>query len=83
EAEAWLKVRGRMGGSMSHAAEGDGAGAAGRSAQVPLNQDWIRFRGEMDSEAYEEMLKKTPAEYRELVKQYFEELSGEGQKPQK
>ena len=47
--------------------------------RVPLNQDWIRFRGQMDSEAYEEMLKKTPPEYRELVKQYFEELSREGQ----
>ncbi len=68
-----------MGGTMSHRAEGGGAGAVERAQRVPLNQDWVRFRGEMNSEAYEEMLKKTPAEYRDLVKQYFDELSREGQ----
>ena len=78
-AEAWALAHGRMGGSMSHRAEGGGAGGAERVQRVPLNQDWVRFRGEMNSEAYEEMLKKTPAEYRELVKQYFDELSREGQ----
>jgi len=83
EAEAWLLAQGRLGGSTRHAAEDGGSGGFGRSAQVPLNQDWIRFRGEMGSEAYEEMLKKTPAEYRELVKQYFEELSREGQATQR
>ena len=78
-AEAWAVAQGRMGGTMSHRAEGGGAGAVERAQRVPLNQDWVRFRGEMNSEAYEEMLKKTPAEYRDLVKQYFDELSREGQ----
>ncbi|MDX9868378.1 MAG: hypothetical protein RBT78_10665, partial [Kiritimatiellia bacterium] len=55
-----------------------GAGGQDAARRVPLNPAWIRFRGEMDSEAYGEMLKKTPAEYRELVKRYFEELSREG-----
>ncbi len=61
-----------------------GAGRAGgmgedspRSESASAN--WMRFRGEMDAEACEELLKKTPAEYRELVKQYFEELSRDGQ----
>lgn len=84
EAEAWAVVRGRMGGSLSHQADGGGAGAGlERAPQVPLNQDWVRFRGEMNSEAYEEMLKKTPAEYRGLVKQYFEELSRQNQNDSK
>lgn len=83
EAEAWLLAQGRLGGLTRRVVEGSGAGGFGRMAQVPLNQDWIRFRGEMGSEAYEEMLKQTPAEYRELVKQYFEELSREGQSPQR
>ena len=77
--ESWASVQARLGGGRQRqAAGGSGAGAA-RMPRVPLNQDWIRFRGQMDSEAYEEMLKKTPPEYRELVKQYFEELSREGQ----
>ena len=83
EADAWMQVQGRMGGSSKHVAEGGGAGALGRTARVPLNQDWVRFRGDVGSEAYEEMLKKTPAEYRDLVKQYFEELSREGQESKK
>ena len=83
QADAWAQVMGRMGGTKSRAAEGGGAGGLERSRRVPLNQDWVRFRGERGSEAYEEMLKKTPAEYRELVKQYFEELSREGQDAQK
>jgi len=41
---------------------GPGAASADRSPRVPLNQDWVRFRGEMNSEAFEEMLRKTPAE---------------------
>ncbi len=82
QAEAWAQARGRMGGSLSHMAAGGGAGGPERARQVPLNQDWVRFRGEMGSAAYEEMLKKTPAEYRELVKQYFDELSHEGQDTQ-
>jgi hypothetical protein len=82
QAEAWVQVQGRMGGTMSHQAAGGGADGLDRARRVPLNQDWVRFRGEMSSEAYEEMLKKTPAEYRDLVKQYFEELSREGQAAQ-
>jgi len=84
ESEAWAVARGRMGGSLSHQADGGSAGAGlERTPQVPLNQDWVRFRGEMNSEAYEEMLKKTPAEYRGLVKQYFEELSRQNQNDSK
>ena len=78
--EAWAVVRGRMGGSLSHQADGGSGSGFDRAPEVPLNQDWVRFRGEMNSDAYEEMLKKTPAEYRGLVKQYFEELSKEGQR---
>lgn len=78
-AEAWASVQARLGGLAKR--RGDGGSGAGldRTPRVSLNQDWIRFRGEMDSEAFEDMLKKTPAEYRDLVKQYFEELSREGQ----
>jgi hypothetical protein len=83
QADAWVQVPGRLGGAMSHMAAGGGAGGLDRERQVPLNQDWVRFRGDVGSEAYEEMLKKTPAEYRELVKQYFEELSREGQEIKK
>lgn len=79
DAESWAQVQARLGGSEARRMAAGGAGGPERTRRVPLNQDWIRFRGEMGSEAYEEMLKKTPAEYRELVKQYFEELSREGQ----
>ncbi len=83
-AEAWASVQARLGGSARRQADGGGAGAgAARAPRVPLNQDWVRFRGQMDSEAFEEMLKKTPAEYRELVKQYFEELNREGQQDER
>jgi hypothetical protein len=72
-------AQGRLGGTTRRAAAGEGSGGTDRTPRVPVNQDWIRFRGEAGSEAYEEMLKKTPAEYRELVKEYFEELTREGQ----
>jgi len=82
-AEDWALVHGRIAGSKATQRltdrGGPGAASADRSPRVPLNQDWVRFRGEMNSEAFEEMLRKTPAEYRDLVKQYFEELSREGQ----
>lgn len=77
--EAWALVHGRMGGVAKRTAESGGGAGSARAPRVPLNLDWVRFRGEMDSEAVDEMLKKTPAEYRELVKQYFDELSREGQ----
>lgn len=76
---AWAEALGRMGGSRRRGAAGGAGDDSGMLRSVPVNQDWIRFKGEMDSEAYEEMLRKTPAEYRELVKQYFEELSRDGQ----
>ena len=75
---AWAEAQGRLGGARRRGAAGAGEDGSGLRA-LPVNQDWIRFRGEMDSEAYEELLRKTPAEYRELVKQYFEELSRDGQ----
>ena len=83
ETEAWAQAQGRLGGTLRRVAAGGGSGGAEPTVRVQLNQDWIRFRGEVGSEAYEEMLKKTPAEYRDLVKQYFEELSREGQDTQK
>ena len=83
EADAWAKTQVRLGGKTRHAAADGEGGGADYSRRVPVNQDWIRFRGEAGSESYEEMLKKTPAEYRGLVKQYFEELSREGQDAQK
>jgi hypothetical protein len=83
EAEAWALAQGRLGGLTRRVVAGGGAGGGDFSRRVPLNQDWVRLRGELGSEAYEEMLKKTPAEYRDLVKRYFEELSREGQQERK
>jgi len=80
EADAWTLVQGRMGGSMRRMANGGGGEGLGDAPRVSADPDWIRFRGGMTSEAYEEMLKKTPAEYRGLVKEYFEEVTREGQK---
>ncbi len=79
-AEASASVQARLEGLAQRRGDGGpGGGTVSRAPRVALNQDWIRFRGQMDSEAYEEMLKRTPAEYRDLVKQYFEELSREEQ----
>jgi len=83
QAEAWAQAQARLGGVTRRAVAGRGAGGQDAAHRVPLNPAWIRFRGEMGSEAYEEMLKKTPAEYRELVKRYFEELAREGGGQQK
>jgi hypothetical protein len=78
-AEAWASAQARMGGTTRRQADGGAGEGSARTPRVAISQDWIRFRGQMDSEAFEEMLKKTPAEYRDLVKQYFEELNREGQ----
>jgi len=78
QAEAWAQAQGRLGGITRRAVAGRGAGGRDAAQHVPLDPAWIRFRGEVGSEAYGEVLKKTPAEYRELVKRYFEELSREG-----
>jgi hypothetical protein len=73
--KAWLIAQGRLGGKLIRSRAGGGGGSRARNIRVPVREDWIRFKGEVDSEAYEQMLKKTPPEYRDLVKQYFEELS--------
>jgi hypothetical protein len=78
QAAAWAQAQARLDGVARRAVTGRGAGGQDAARHIPLNPAWIRFRGELGSEAYAEMLKKTPAEYRELVKRYFEELAREG-----
>lgn len=77
EAQAWMRAQGRIGGRLNRAAVGGGGGSSRPDMRRELNPDWVRFKGKIDSESYEQMLKKTPPEYRDLVKQYFEELSKE------
>lgn len=55
--------------------ERGGMGLEGVQQRVPVNLEWARLRGRSDSAAYEEALRRTPPEYRELVKRYFEELA--------
>ncbi len=83
QALAWHAVQTQLSGKSRPVIAGQGMHGVIREKRAPLNQDWIRFQGEVGSEAYKEMLMKTPAEYRELVKSYFEELAREGSKEQK
>lgn len=41
--------------------------------------EWARFKGRVDAQTLEGLLKNVPPEYRELVRRYFLELAREGQ----
>ncbi|MBQ9430479.1 MAG: hypothetical protein IJU44_02900 [Kiritimatiellae bacterium] len=72
-AEAWRAVEGRLSGKTreSMPLTGGAKSDAARLNELRQNADWMRLKGELRSEAFEEMLKKTPPEYRPLVRQYF------------
>ncbi|MBP5226224.1 MAG: hypothetical protein J6336_02450 [Kiritimatiellae bacterium] len=76
EVDAWAKARERLEANMLIRAER--ANAVGDDARsdpfMETNRDWMRLKGTLNSENYMELLKQTPAEYRPLVKQYFDEL---------
>ncbi len=52
-------------------------GEQGEGSALDIATDWFKTRGEMSEEALDAALESVPAEYRELVKAYFTELSKE------
>ncbi|MBP5322083.1 MAG: hypothetical protein J6334_13990 [Kiritimatiellae bacterium] len=76
EAEAWAQAQGRLKGI--NAMRQDAAGRAENETRpdpfLELNSHWMRLKGKLHSENESELLRQTPAEYRPLVKQYFDEL---------
>jgi hypothetical protein len=49
-----------------------------RDNKLPDNE-WFRLRGELNSQAMEDALRRVSPEYRDLVRMYFRELSKQNQ----